>query len=181
MGLRGPQPKPSEIRLLEGVKTSRVKSTEPKPKKVSSIPQPPDWMCDTAKKYWIRAVDVLSEMRVLTEADLILLERYCDFLADWKHCRDFLKEKGQIWYPIYEGDEIDPATGRRVIKYLAEFPHVSKKLKASEHLLRIEMHFGMTPASRARITVEETGPLVIIPKEKESEFDDFEPPSDEIN
>ena len=172
MGERGPPPKPTALRELEGNPSGRpLNQREPKPQKISSV-EPPSWMSEQAKVYWYRAVPVLSRMGVLTEADLPLLERYCDFLADWKACRDFLATRGNICYPIYDGDkyedQVDPTTGlpikdpitgatlrKRVLKYLAEYPQVSKKIRFSEHLLKIEMHFGMTPASRSRIITDE--------------------------
>ena len=155
MGDRGPQPKPTALRELEGNPGKQpINKREPKPNKIIEI-SPPDWLSLEAKRYWQRMVPILSNMGVLTEADLPLLERYCDFLADWRECRDFLRQKGQIWYPIFDGDKVDPLTGNRVIKYLAEFPHVAKKLRFSEHLLKIEMHFGMTPAARSRIMTED--------------------------
>lgn len=155
MGERGPLPKPSALEELEGNPGKRAPNArEPKPPKVVAV-EPPAWFSEQARSYWLRAVPILSTMGVLTEADLFLLERYCDFLADWKACRDFLSERGSIFYPIYDGDKIDPTTKKRVVKYLQEYPHVSKKLRVSEHLLKIESHFGMSPASRTRIMAEE--------------------------
>lgn len=157
MGLRGPQPKPTAIRELEGVKPS-TNRFEPKPPKISSVPAP-DWLSEDGRRYWSRIIPMLANIGMLTEADLPLIERYCDFLADWKHCRDFLAKAGTICYPIKETVEVtDPETGEikkvRETRYMQEFPHVAKKLKISEHLLRIEQHFGMTPASRTRILAE---------------------------
>lgn len=154
MGARGPIGKPTAIKELEGNPGRRpLNPNEPKPKKVESV-SPPAWLNDVAKVYWHRVVPILSNMGVLTEADLPILERYCDFLADWRHCRDFLANAGQIWYPIYDGERLEP-DGRRTVKYMQEFPHVAKKIRLSEHLLKIETHFGMTPAARSRITNDE--------------------------
>lgn len=174
MGERGPPPKPTAIRELEGNPSGRpFNKKEPKPKKVAVI-EPPAWYSEQARIYWHRVVPILSQMGVLTEADLPLLERYCDFLADWKSCRDFLHNAGQIFYPIYDGDKVDPNTGQRVLKYMAELPHVSKKIRFSEHLLKIEMHFGMTPAARSRILAEDAPPsggMGIFPTQEVDPFD----------
>lgn len=173
MGNRGPLPKPTAIRELEGNPSNRpLNKREPKPTKVIGA-EPPAWLSEQAKIYWHRVVPILARTGVLTEADLPLLERYVDFLADWKHCRDFLAQQGQMFYPIYDGDKIDPKTNLRIVKYLAEFPHVAKKIRFSEHLLKIEMHFGMTPAARSRIIAEEEidNSFRLVPKEEKDLFD----------
>lgn len=161
---------------------------EPEPPKVASAP-PPDWFREESKRYWYRIVPMLALTGVLTEADLPLLERYCDFLADWREVRDFLAKAGEIFYPIKESVPVKNKQTNKLemverTKYLQEFPHVSKKLKISEHLLRIEQHFGMTPAARTRIMIEP--PQVQLgtaaqPQAPQAEgerdpFDPFEPP-----
>lgn len=194
MGQRGPAPKPTALRELEGNPSGRpYNKREPKPKKVIDV-SPPNWLTEPAKIYWNRVIPILANMGVLTEADLPLLERYCDFLADWVHCRDFLRNMGGMYYNLYDGDKVYPAghpqAGQRVIKYLAEFPHVAKKLKFSEHLLKIEMHFGMTPAARSRILTEEFVDASIAASNAvktqqqgtiEIDEDEFAPPEEEIN
>lgn len=177
MGLRGPQPKPTVQRLLEGNPGHQtLNKFEPQPPKISSIPAP-DWMNDEARRYWNRLIPMLANIGMLTEADLTTLERYCDFLSDWKFCRDFLAKAGNICYPIKETTEIsDPNNPGKMIKvervrYMQEFPHIAKKLKISEHLLRIEQHFGMTPAARTRIMAEPPPmtPGTIIPEAQEED------------
>lgn len=158
MGSRGPIEQPTALKLLRGNPGNRpINELEPKSPLVKSA-SPPEWLGDVARVYWFRMVGVLSEMRVLTAADMGLLERYCDFLADWRHCQAQLAKKPDICYPIYETADVLQSDGtvkkQRVVKYLVEWPHVSKKLKLSEHLLRIEMHFGLTPAARTRILAE---------------------------
>lgn len=150
MGLRGQQPKPTALRLLEGNPSQHaLPENEPKPRTIEDA-DPPEWLSTEAKTYWRRLLPMLGAAGLVTEVDLLVLERYCDCLADWRSARDFLVERGSMFYPIYDGPP-DPATGVRPIKYLQEYPHVAKKLKMSEHLLRIEQHFGMTPAARTRI------------------------------
>lgn len=190
MGERGPQPKPTAVRELEGNPSGRpLNKREPKPRKVLSV-EPPNWFTEQAKIYWHRVLPILSSIGVLTEADLVLLERYCDFLSDWKYCRDFLNKAGTICYPIYDGDKVHPAghpeAGQRIVKYLAEFPHVAKKLRISEHLMKIEMHFGMTPAARSRIVTEEfvEKAMANAPINQTTTIgmeDGFDPPEEEIN
>ena len=168
MGARGPQPKPTALRLLQGNPSGRpLPKFEPQPKPVIKS-DPPEWLPPRAQEYYRRLVPMLSNIGILTEADLPLLERYCDFLNDWQMMREFLMSesggKGQICYPVYKTPrKFNPETkqyeldhANRQLLHLATFPHVGKKLNISEHLLRIETHFGMTPAARTRIMALET-------------------------
>lgn len=178
MGRRGPQPKPTAIRIIEGISSpSQLGTKEPQPPKVSAV-DPPNWLDPTAKNYWRRIVPMLANIGMLTEADLPTIERYCDFLSQWKQCRDFLAEAGDISYPIYEWREIDDPKNpgqkirKRELRYMQEFPHMAKKLKISEHLLRIEQHFGMTPAARTRIMID---PPPQLPGQIRPPIDDDDP------
>lgn len=157
MGSRGPQPKPNEIKKLEGNPGKRaINENDPKPKIVLAV-DPPYWLSDLSKTYWQQLMPMLSRLGVLTEADLPLFTRYCDILAKWKECRDFLATRDQICYPIFDGQKVD-AEGKRIILFLKEYPHVSRQLKYSEHLLKIESHFGMSPSTRSRIIIDPSDP-----------------------
>ena len=173
MGLRGPPPKPTAIKKLEGNPGGHsLNKFEPKPQLIKSV-EPPAWMKARAKVYWCRVVPILSQMGVLSEAELPLLERYCEFLAVWHHCREFLEERGDICYPIY--DKVLNKDGSKRVKFLQEYPHLNKQIRISDHLLKIEAHFGMTPAARSRIIDEE---LYNNPLSAElSEDDPYDPPS----
>ena len=155
MGERGPQPKPTALRILEGNPSKRsLNKFEPKPNPVCSTP-PPAYFSEYSKGCWNRAVEILGRIGVLTEADLPLLERYCDFLNDFRRAREFLSTVEGLWYPMYErdlnGEICKTKDGKPIIKEMKVFPQLAQKLRVSEHLLRIEQHFGMTPAARSRI------------------------------
>ena len=76
MGLRGPAPKPTAIKRLEGNPGKRkLNETEPKP--TMGVPECPDYLDDVAKKEWGRLTTILTAMKVLTEADYIALANLC--------------------------------------------------------------------------------------------------------
>lgn len=164
MGHRGPPPKPTAIRELEGNPGKRpLNKFEPRPPKISTV-APPEWLSDIGKLYWARLVPMLSRMGVLTEADLPLLERYCDALSDWHSYREFLSKNRTNGYPVYDYQrKTFDKDGKPIvaISHVQLFPHGARKLRLSEHLLRIEQHFGMTPAARSRILVGEDAPPII--------------------
>src|SRR5438309_10891663 len=76
MGFRGPAPKPTAIKRLEGNPGKR-KLNEAEPKPMMGVPECPDYLDDIAKKEWGRLTTILTAMRVLTEADYIALANLC--------------------------------------------------------------------------------------------------------
>src|ERR671929_1500378 len=76
MGLRGPAPKPTAIKRLEGNPGKR-KLNEAEPILTSGVPECPDYLDDVAKKEWGRLSAILTAMKVLTEADYIALANLC--------------------------------------------------------------------------------------------------------
>ena len=73
MGLRGPAPKPTTIKRLEGNPGKRkLNDGEPSPR--LGAPECPDHLDDVARKEWDRLTSILVAMKVLTEADYIAVD-----------------------------------------------------------------------------------------------------------
>lgn len=115
---------------------------EPKGELVAGAP-PPEWLSEQARIYWIRLVPILANMRVLCISDLSLLERYCDLLADWKELRDYLHDK-----KVFTGDHPEEKMKSFLMAHM-------RKIRFSEHLLKLEVQFGMTPSARTRVMTDE--------------------------
>jgi phage terminase small subunit len=76
MGLRGPAPRPTAIRILEGNPSKRpINRAEPMPR--LKTPVCPSHLDDLAKTEWERLVRIISNMKLLTEADYIPLANLC--------------------------------------------------------------------------------------------------------
>lgn len=81
MGLRGPAPKSTKLRILEGVPGHRpLNENEPEPESGAVCP---DWMSDDAKEQWDYFAPVLEQCGILTTADQLTLAQYCDAAANW--------------------------------------------------------------------------------------------------
>jgi phage terminase small subunit len=84
MGRRGPAPKPTALKLLQGNPGKRaINGREPKPK--TGMPRCPDWLDEEAKACWKRIVPQLNGMGVLTLIDADALANYCDTWSRWKN------------------------------------------------------------------------------------------------
>jgi phage terminase small subunit len=80
MGIRGPAPKPSGIRVLEGNPAKRaLPADEPKP--LGCAPDMPRYLDSEARREWKRLVPILLAMRVLTEADGVALGNLCQAIS----------------------------------------------------------------------------------------------------
>lgn len=167
MGKRGPAPKPSGLRALEGgttVSRRPVNEHEPQPEQ-ESIPEPPDWLSEKATELWTQRALLMSRLRLLTRIDKDTFGRWCEMTVQWLAAKEFIEERGTV-YPVYEQvHQIDDAgrpmydreTGRpimrRNLKMMRTFPQVAIFQSLSTELRKLEAEFGMTPASRTRISI----------------------------
>lgn len=143
MGRRGPPPKPTNLRVLQGNPGKRpISPREPKPRKTA--PRCPEWLSDEAKKVWRRTVPELKALGVLTTIDGDALAGYCATYAQWKEATVFIDKHGMA-YPLRDGE------GR--VKCMQQFPQVAVARGALFLLKAFMQEFGLTPASRSRIQV----------------------------
>lgn len=94
----------------------------------------PDWLADEARAEWNRVMPILTERRILTDADLGNLENYCVAIG---------KVRG------FEADfQAETDTGLRLKLFRAQ-----DKAMATARQLGAEL--GLTPVSRSRPAVRE--------------------------
>ena len=132
---RGPNPAPTALKLLKGVRPARINKEEPKPKSHSGA-LPSGWgahMSDGAKRFWKKYAPILSNVGVLTEADLPALRVLSELWSRWLRCTIKLNNS-----------KIDPALELQLIR-------VTDRLESQ--MLRYLAEFGMTASSRGKIVV----------------------------
>ena len=136
MGYRGPAPKPTIIRALEGNPGHRpLNGNEPQPRPVA--PKCPAHLDKEAKREWRRMVPILLRMGVLTEADGHALASLCLAYSTLVRAQLKLNESGLL---------MKTPSG-----YLQQSPLISIINGAIEIINRISREFGLTPASRSRL------------------------------
>lgn len=79
---RGPKPKPTALKILEGVHPFRINGNEPQ--FGSGDTTPPAWLAPLAREHWEELAPILSRGRVLTEADRSALAVLCDDYSLWR-------------------------------------------------------------------------------------------------
>ena len=136
MGLRGPAPKPTAIKRLEGNPGKR-KLNEAEPTLTVGVPECPDYLDDVAKKEWGRLTEILTAMKVLTEADYIALANLCQAYSTLMNAQRQMNKTG-ILYKSKSG-------------YIQQSPLlgiIHTQTTIVNNLLR---EFGLTPSSRTRV------------------------------
>ncbi len=132
---KGPAAAPTKLKLLKGVRPARINDKEPKPRSVSGV-LPQGWgahMSAGAKRFWKRYAPVLSNLGVLTEADLPAFQVLCSLRARW------IRMEGLTWK-----HEKNPKL------------HLAYNRSANlieTQMLRYMQEFGMTPSGRGKISI----------------------------
>lgn len=161
MGLRGPAPKPTALKVAAGNPGKRTLNEDepiPPPGEIS----PPEWLSPEARKIWDRVADVLLKMRTLTTADVDAFARYCEAYARWIDLNSFMMKKGPTGttYAKVSKTEKD-SKGKPKVDYVYELPQASEWRQLFGILQRFEDRFGMNASSRSRIRVHLTGGTIV--------------------
>lgn len=150
MGRRGPAPKPTVLKVLEGNPGKRpLNQNEPKPKPIA--PKCPSWLDKEAKREWKRVAPELERLGLLTVVDGAALAAYCQAYARWKQAEEIIKREGMT---------VTTESG-----YVMPHPAVKIAEKAQQLIKAFCAEFGLTPSSRSRMSLPE--------QKEEDEFEEF--------
>ena len=139
MAQRGRTPKPTALKALEGNPGKRkLNMNEPKP--VSKAPPCPKWLEPDAKKEWRRLAQQMEKLGILSEVDMAAFAGYCQAYARWKAAEEFITNHGAI---------VKTPSG-----YWQQVPQVSIAQQYLKQMSKFCEQFGLTPASRSRITAD---------------------------
>jgi P27 family predicted phage terminase small subunit len=139
----GPPKTPTNLKLIRGTyRRDRAAANEPEPE--VAIPEPPDSLSPEAREEWDRISEELAMLGLLTRIDRVALAIYCEMWADFTEASLKIREHGKV---------IRTKSGNVV-----ENPYYSIRKRSAEILRGYLTEFGMTPASRCRISVPEPQP-----------------------
>ena len=151
MGMRGPPPKPTSIRVLEGVPGHRPLANEPQYQ--PGIPKRPAGMSAGARKVWDTLVSEMAVSRVLRSVDALALVQLCEDQAMLDSLRrglaamtrEIAKKAGDQKLQLPGGPLIQlsrTVEGRRTLSTIKEL---------SLQVIVQRREFGLTPASNSRV------------------------------
>lgn len=153
MGARGPAPKPTVLKILQGNPGGKaLNKREPKPQEVpEQCPEPPERMKPIAKEEWRRSWQQLKACGLLATVDLTLFEIYCDLWADYV---EFFEKTKKLGTEIVFRTEKTNKNKERV-NSVGQAPWLLSKFRTVDNIIKLADRFGMSPAARSRIQMFE--------------------------
>lgn len=132
--------KPNALKLLQGNPGQR-RLNNAEPVLAVRMPDAPAWLDGKAQAAWRELASVLTEMRVVTDADKKALELLCDAYSEYRTARSAIREHGSSYKSATEG-------GGFIIRSRPEVAIASDAWRRVKSLLS---EFGLTPSSRTKV------------------------------
>jgi P27 family predicted phage terminase small subunit len=136
--MAGRPSKPAALKELAGNPGTRPIQNEPEFKQVE-IPKCPTHLKGEARKEWKRVSQELYEAGLLGKVDRAALAAYCDAYAQWVEASKTLQSEKLV---------LTSPNG-----YMYQNPWLSIANKAKADMTKFMNEFGMTPASRKKVSV----------------------------
>ena len=131
----GPAPKPSKTRIAEGFRAHRPLPNEPKYSTV--IPETPKGISASAKRIWNELVDEMAAAGVLCRVDKNALWQLCEDEALLVEARKMAAQQGTTAL-------LTTPEGKQAMQMIRDL---------SARIIVERREFGLTPASRSRVSV----------------------------
>lgn len=148
---------PTQLKLVRGTqRKDRANPAEPTPKQAAPKDPPPTWLSKKARPWWRRIRPLLLRMQVLTEADPVALGLLCDALAEYIAARELVVKEGLTYTSVTESFDDDGERVRKTMK--RAHPAVAIQSDAWRRAKLMLTEFGLTPASRSKVSTKELGP-----------------------
>ena len=145
----GRPPTPTQLKVVRNTqRKDRANAKEPKPPTSHATNRAPAWISSSARPWWRRLRPLLTKMQVLTDADPTALGLLCDALAEYVAARDQLVKSGRTYETVSESGSL----------MIRAHPAVAIQADAWRRAKLMLTEFGLTPASRAKVTVADAGP-----------------------
>lgn len=143
----GPPREPLRLRLLKGNPGKRALHREPEPRREERCPEPPAFLSNYAAREWRRIAPELYRLGLVTVADVVPLSLYCDAYSTWRVASEALARAAA------DDEHTHGLTVQSADGMLRVNPLVRIMSQAAEDMLRLAREFGLTPASRSRVSV----------------------------
>jgi len=150
----GPPKTPTHLSLVRGNPSKRpINKDEPKPP--AGVPPTPKHF-DKQGKYWFkRMAEELDAVGVLSQLDTRALELLVEVYTEYRHHCETLEREGYT-YAVYSEDDGDEGKERE-IRMIKAHPAAIMKADAWKRLRAMLAEFGMTPASRSKVSIKKPG------------------------
>ena len=153
-GTRGPLPKPTALKLLEGNAGKRSLDLAAGVNPRIEVPSPPKHLGTEARKEWKRITPLLEELGLISGLDRAALALYCQAAGRLAELETAFN--GKVAAKVAEGMDYADAVYEMSYAttpsgYAQQSVIVQLIGKHREQLNRYLMHFGLSPAARGRV------------------------------
>jgi len=153
-GSRGPLPKPAALKLLEGNPGKRALNLSDGVNPRVEVPSMPKHLGIEARKEWKRITPLLEELGLVSGLDRAALGLYCQAVGRMTELETAFN--GQVDLLVSGGmkyaDAVYHASHAVTPSGYAQQSVMVQLIKSSrEQVNRYLMHFGLSPAARARV------------------------------
>jgi P27 family predicted phage terminase small subunit len=139
MGARGPAPKATQLKILQGTyRPDRANANEASPSVPDSL-DAPSFLHGAALDKWSELAPILIRNGLLTECDLDTLTLYCQTWARYVEAETRLQTEGST------------TTAQSGYQQVSAWVTISKNTRAD--LLKLGDRLGLNPSSRSRINI----------------------------
>ena len=137
--MAGRRPTPTALKLIQGNPGKRpLNKAEPKVKVYA--PSCPRHLKKAAKTEWRRIAPILTNIGILSAIDRAALAGYCQAWGRWVEAEEKVSERGEV---------VKSSNGN-----IIQNPYLCVANRAMDNMRKFLIEFGMTPASRSRISAE---------------------------
>lgn len=153
-GTRGPLPKPTALKVLQGNPGKRALDLSAGVNPRVEIPDAPRHLSKEARKEWKRITPILEELGLISGLDRTALALYCQAVGRLAELEMAFNgqvarlESAEVSYvdAVYQASHAVTPSG-----YAQQSVLVQLIKSHREQVNRYLMHFGLSPAARARV------------------------------
>lgn len=153
-GTRGPLPKPTALKLLEGNPGKRALNLSDGVNPRVEIPSPPKHLGIEARKEWKRISPLLEDLGLISGLDRAALALYCQAVGRLSELEMAFNGKVQAkvdagmsyFDAVFDASRTITPSGYEQQSVIVNLI-AGHRLQVHRHL----MHFGLSPAARARV------------------------------
>ncbi|MCP6733053.1 phage terminase small subunit P27 family [Bacillus subtilis] len=124
---------------------------EKKMKMRSDNIKPPTWLDKVGKKEFKRVAALLTEVEIITEADISMLAAYCNAYSQYVSISKIIEEDGIMVHT--EGKDED---GNQIKLVGEEHPLLKRQKNYFDQMKSAANDFGLTPSARAKLAITRT-------------------------
>lgn len=152
MGERGPKPMPANLRLLNGNAGHRPLASllDGTVRPAVEIPECPAHLEKDAAAEWARITPHLAALGLISQVDRAALAAYCYAWGEWVWATQRIRTLNETDPTGERGRIMNTGTGYKQIGVLQQQAN-----RALEMMAKYLAEFGLSPASRSRVTPSE--------------------------